>query len=98
MGCIALEVHYLKKWYFFCNFDGLLRASFPTKRNPYRFETIKVFLKLIELMEIMEFMDKIHRINQWNLCNLTLYFWDARPKTSSEMQGCDIIFLKTCPQ
>ena len=23
MGCIALEVHYLKKWYFFCNFDGL---------------------------------------------------------------------------
>ena len=22
IGCLALEVHYLKKRYFFCNFDG----------------------------------------------------------------------------
>ena len=27
MGCIALEVHNLKKWYLLCNFDDLLRAS-----------------------------------------------------------------------
>ena len=33
-GCLALEVHYLKKWYFFCNFDGLLQASLT--KNPIK--------------------------------------------------------------
>ena len=30
MGCIALEVHYLKNWYFFC-FYGFLQASLKKK-------------------------------------------------------------------
>ena len=42
MGQIALEVHYLKKWYFFFfNFDSLLQASLAKKpSNPYISELI----------------------------------------------------------
>ena len=40
---------------------GHFRACLGT-----RFDTITVFIKLMELLEIMEFMNGIHRIYQWN--------------------------------
>ena len=43
MGQIAMEVQYLKKWYIYCNFYGLLRAGFQKKKsNPYISELVLV--------------------------------------------------------
>ena len=64
MGQIAMEVHYLKKWYIFATLTAYFGQVFDkTTLNPtflnsswdvhpinIRFDTIKVFLKLMELM------------------------------------------------